>query len=81
MPHAARVTMSPVDIFLRPYALSPSADLTPIQSRWLAEVVRRHEEHRGAVDDARIHADARAAAPDFEGRLLHRADALGAREG
>lgn len=61
--------------------MSPSADLTPFQSRWLAELVRRHEEHHGALDDARIHADARAAAPDFEGRLLHRADALGAREG
>ena len=43
--------------------------------------MRRHEEHHGALDDARIHADARAAAPDFEDRLLHRADALGAREG
>lgn len=43
--------------------------------------MRRHEEHHGALDDARIHADARATAPDFEGRLLHRADALGAREG
>ena len=61
--------------------MSPSADLTPFQSRWLAELVRRHEEHHGALDDARIHADARAAAPDFEDRLLHRADALGAREG
>ena len=81
MPRAVRVTMSPVPQHLRRYALSPSADLTPFQSRWLAEVVRRHEEHQGPLDDARIHADARAAAPDFEGRLLHRADALGAREG
>jgi hypothetical protein len=53
----------------------------PLAQRWLAEVVRRHEEHHGALDDARIHAEARAAAPDFEGRLLHRAGALGAREG
>lgn len=81
MPRAVRVTMSPVDIFLRRYALSPSVDLTPIQSRWLAEVVRRHEEHQGPLDDGRIHADARAAMPDFEGRLRHRADALGTREG
>lgn len=50
--------------------------LPPLQSRWLAEVVRRHEERHAALDDERVHAAARAAAPDFEGRLLHRADAL-----
>lgn len=61
--------------------MSLSADLTPFQSRWLAEVVRRHDEHQGPLDDARIHADARAAAADFQGRLLHRAEALGARAG
>ncbi len=61
--------------------MSSPADLTSFQSRWLAEVVRRHEEHQGALDDARIHADACAAAADFEGRLRQRADALGARAG
>lgn len=55
--------------------------LDPFAQRWLAEAVRRHEEHHGALDDTRVHADARAAAPDFEGRLLHRAAALGARSG
>ena len=65
--------------------MSAPADLSPhqnshppaLQSRWLAELVRRHEERHAALDDERVHAAARAAAPDFEGRLLHRADALG----
>lgn len=33
------------------------------------------------LDDVRIHAEARAAASEFEGRVVHRAVALGAREG
>ena len=33
------------------------------------------------LDDARVHADARAAATDFEGRLLYRAQVLGAQQG
>lgn len=59
--------------------MSPHQNSHPpaLQSRWLAELVRRHEERHAALDDERVHAAARAAAPDFEGRLLHRADALG----
>lgn len=64
-----------------PHGTVPAGALDPLAQRWLAELVRRHEEHHGSLDDARIHADARAAAPDFEGRLLHRAEALGARAG
>ena len=33
------------------------------------------------LDDARVHADARAAATDFEGRLLYRAQVLGVQQG
>lgn len=55
--------------------------LDPFARRWLAELVRRHEEHHAVLDDARVHADARAAAADLEGRVLHRAQVLGARQG
>lgn len=59
--------------------------LSPFEARWLAEVVRRHEEHHGLLDDAAEPAAASAAAPaavpDFEGRILCRAERLGARQG
>lgn len=59
----------------------PSRSLTPFESRWLAEVVRRHEERHGPLDDRAQCLAARAAAADLETRILHRADAIGVREG
>ncbi|APR04147.1 DUF2868 domain-containing protein [Thauera chlorobenzoica] len=60
---------------------SPSPPLSPFEARWLAEVVRRHEEQHGLLEDAAEPTAAPAAAPDFEGRILLRADRIGAREG
>ncbi len=60
---------------------APTPRLSALETRWVAELVRRHEEHRGVLDDARIHAEARALGGDLEARVLHRAAALGAREG
>lgn len=59
----------------------PSRPLTPFESRWLAEVVRRHEERHGPLDDAAECLAARGVPAALEVRILHRADALGAREG
>ena len=59
----------------------PSRPLTPFESRWLAEVVRRHEERHGPLDDAVECLTVRTAPAELETRILHRADALGAREG
>lgn len=63
---------------MRPLSSSP---LTPFEARWLAEVVRRHEERDGLLEDAAALAAARAQAPDFETRVLKRAEVLGVREG
>lgn len=58
-----------------------SRPLTPFESRWLAEVVRRHEERHGPLGDAAECLAAREVQAALEARILHRADALGAREG
>lgn len=50
-------------------------------ARWLAEVVRRHEEAHGALTDEAELTAARRAPPRFEDRLLARARLLAAREG
>lgn len=63
---------------MRPLSSSP---LTPFEARWLAEVVRRHEERDGLLEDAAALAAARVQAPDLETRILKRAEVLGAREG
>ena len=54
-----------------------SATLTPFESRWLAEVVRRHEERHGVLEDRTAVRVARTAAPEFEARVLRRAQELG----
>ena len=63
-----------------------AADSSPVPAsallaRWLAEAVSQREARAGVLDDPVIHAAARAAAADFEGRVIHRAAALGARNG
>lgn len=60
-----------------PTSLPPNS----LSQRWLAELVRRHEEHLPPLDEARAHAEARATAGDFEARVLRRAGALGAAAG
>ena len=55
--------------------------LTPFESRWLAEAVRRHEERHGVLEDRAAVEVARTAAPEFEARVLRRAQELGLREG
>ena len=59
---------------------SPVPD-SPLLARWLAEAVCQREARAGVLDDPAIHAAARAAATDFEARVIHRAAALGARNG
>ncbi|MBV2263660.1 MAG: DUF2868 domain-containing protein, partial [Thauera sp.] len=49
--------------------------------RWLAELVRRHEERHPPLDEARAHAEARAVAGDLEARVLRRAAVLEAASG
>lgn len=61
--------------------LTRSASLTPFESRWLAETVRRHEERHGALEDAAAVAATRALPPDLEPRILRRAELVGEREG
>jgi hypothetical protein len=61
--------------------LFTSRPLTSFESRWLAEVVRRHEERHGPLGDAAECLAAREVPAALEARILHRADALGAREG
>ncbi len=55
--------------------------LTPFQSRWLAEVIRQHEEAHGPLDDQALLAELLAGPPDAEQRILLRAERLGEREG
>lgn len=61
--------------------LTRSASLTPFEARWLAEIVRRHEERHGALEDASAVAAARERPAELEVRILHRAEVLGEREG
>lgn len=56
-------------------------ELTPFESRWLAETVRRHEERHGALQDAAAVAAARQLPPVLEARILHRAEVLSEHEG
>ncbi|THF64445.1 DUF2868 domain-containing protein [Pseudothauera rhizosphaerae] len=55
--------------------------MSALEARWLAEVVRRREERDGPLDDAQANAAALAAGGGLAGRILVRADVLGAREG
>lgn len=59
----------------------PSLPPNSLSQRWLAELVRRHEERVAPLDDARVHAGVRAGAGDFEARVLQRAGALDAAAG
>lgn len=61
--------------------MSENSLLSPLQARWLAEIVRRHEEQRGALEDSAAVARARSAPAELEARILQRADSLAAREG
>lgn len=55
--------------------------LSALETRWLAELVRRHETRHGRLDDRDALIDARSGPPDLETRICLRADALGTREG
>jgi hypothetical protein len=59
----------------------PSFPPNSLSLRWLAELVRRHEERNPPLDDARVHAEVRAMAGDFEVRVLQRAGMLAAAMG
>ena len=61
--------------------LTDPISLSPFETRWLAELVRRHEERHGPLEDRSALVAARTAAPEFETRVLRRATELGAREG
>lgn len=61
--------------------MSASKPLSPLQARWLAEIVRRHESAHAGLEDAAAVQQARAAAADLEARILVRAAVLGEREG
>lgn len=64
-----------------PEAHDAGSGLPVWQARWLAEVVRRHEDADGMLEDGEAVRAARAAPADFETRLCVRAALLGAREG
>jgi hypothetical protein len=55
--------------------------LTPFESRWLTEVVRRHEVSAGPLADGDILPQVLQAPFDAETRILRRAELLAAREG
>ncbi len=61
--------------------MSASKPLSPLQARWLAEIVRRHESARGPLEDSAAVRPARSAPADLEARILARAAVLGQREG
>ena len=61
--------------------LTVPASLTAFETRWLAELVRRHEERHGPLEDRSALVAARTEVPEFEARVLRRAAELGAREG
>ncbi len=67
-------------ILTAPNSFTPFA-LSPFEARWLAELVRRHEERHGPLEDRSALLAARTEAPEFETRVLRRAAELGAREG
>lgn len=54
-----------------------SVALSPFEARWLAELVRRHEERAGPLEDAEANAAALTAGADLETRILRRAEILG----
>ena len=56
--------------------MPPSFPPNSLSLRWLAELVRRHEERNPPLDDARVHVEVRAMAGDFEARVLQRAGRL-----
>src|SRR5690606_7205235 len=60
---------------------SPLSPLSPLEARWLAEVVRRHEDRNGLLEDSAALLAARVAPPELDERILRRADVLGEREG
>lgn len=61
--------------------MTPTPPLSPLEARWLAEVVRRHEDRNGLLEDSAALRAARAAPPELGERILRRADVLGEREG
>ncbi|HET19586.1 MAG TPA: DUF2868 domain-containing protein, partial [Chromatiales bacterium] len=55
--------------------------LTPLESRWLAEVVRQHEAAGTPLEDRDVLPRVLEAPPEAEARILRRAELLGEREG
>ncbi|MFZ5536696.1 MAG: DUF2868 domain-containing protein [Pseudomonadota bacterium] len=55
--------------------------LTPLESRWLAEVVRQHEAEGSPLEDGDLLPQVLQAPADAETRILRRAELIGAREG
>lgn len=55
--------------------------LTPLESRWLAEVVRQHEAAGSLLEDGDILPQVLKSPADAETRILRRAELIGAREG
>jgi len=55
--------------------------LTPLESRWLAEIVRQHEAAGAPLEDRDILPRVLEAPLDAETRILRRAELIGAREG
>ncbi|NMG33711.1 DUF2868 domain-containing protein [Azoarcus sp. TTM-91] len=61
---------------------SPSRTIPPpLESRWLAEIVRRHEEASGPLEDSAALSEARQAPAGLEARIQARAKILAEREG
>jgi len=54
---------------------------SPLESRWLAEIVRRHEEASGPLEDSAALSKAQQAPAGLEVRILTRAQVLAEREG
>ncbi|MGC8732584.1 MAG: DUF2868 domain-containing protein [Halothiobacillaceae bacterium] len=55
--------------------------LTPLESRWLAEVIRQHEAAGALLEDGDLLPQVLKAPADAETRILRRAELIGAREG
>lgn len=55
--------------------------LTPLESRWLAEVIRQHEAAGSPLEDGDLLPQVLKAPADAETRILRRAELIGAREG